>query len=403
MRPFSAASPWRFAPDLTFLNHGSFGACPTPVLDAQRALMDQLEANPVAFLGRSLDERLESARNSVAAFLNADPAGLVFVANATTGVSTVLRSLQFEPDDELLTTDHEYNATLNALAEVARTSGARVVVAHLPLEIESDEQVIESVLAAVTPRTRLALVSQITSPSGTILPIAALVRELDARGVDTIVDGAHAPGQIPLDLRTLGAAYWTGNGHKWLCGPKGSAVLVIREDRRARIRPLTISHGWNDPRPDRARLRKEFDWTGTSDPTPALALPAAIEIVAALDLGGWPGVMAANHALALEGRDRIAATLGVRTSVPDALIGAMAIVPLPMAASDDAAHALKMALIDEDQIEVPIVTWPVPAARPSPLHPPEAVVVRISAQRYNEPTDYGRLAVALAGRLGRRG
>lgn len=401
MRRFSAASPWRFAPDLTFLNHGSFGACPAPVLDAQRALMDELEASPVAFLGRTLEDRLEAARTAVAAFLNADPAGLVFVANATTGVSTVLRSLQFTANDELLTTNHEYNATLNALSEIARQSGAQVVVARLPLEIESDAQVIETVLAAVTPRTRLALVSQITSPTGTILPIAALVRELDARGVDTIVDGAHAPGQVPLYLRSLGAAYWTGNGHKWLCGPKGSAVLVIREDRRDRIRPLTISHGWNDPRPDRPRLLKEFDWTGTSDPTPALALPTAIEIVGAMDPGGWSGVMASNHALVLEGRDRIARALGVRTSIPNAMVGSMAIVPLPMAASDTAARTLKTALMDEDRIEVPIVAWPVPAARPSPLHPPEAVAVRISAQVYNEPADYDRLAVALAGRLGR--
>ena len=400
MRPFSPAAPWRLRPDVIFLNHGSFGACPVPVLEHQRALQDELESGPVAFLATSFEDRIDAARQATAAFLGADPAGLVFVPNATTGVSTVLRSLRFEPGDELLTIDHEYNAALNALAEVAHAAGAKVVTAHLPLEIESDEQVLETVLAAVTARTRLVLVSQITSPTATILPVAALVRELDARGIDTLVDGAHAPGQVPLDLRSVGAAYWTGNCHKWVCSPKGSAILVVREDRRSLVRPLTISHGWNDARSDRSRLWKEFDWTGTGDPTAILALPTAIEVMGRLHPDGWPGVMAANHALALDGRDRVARALGVATRVPDRMFGSMAIIPLPIAPTEAAARALKATLMDEDRIEVPIVTWPVPAARRSPTDPPSALAVRISAQLYNEPADYDRLAVALARRLG---
>ena len=353
----------------------------------------------MAFLDTTIEARVDEARHAVARFLNADPDGLVFVQNATNGVSTVLRSLRFEPGDELLTTNHEYNATLNALAELARQTGAKVVTIQLPLEITSDDEVLEAFRAVLTPRTRLALVSHITSPTGTVLPIERIVRELDQRGVDTLVDAAHAPGQVPVDIEALGAAYWTGNGHKWLCGPKGSAVLHIRTDRRDRIRPLVISHGWNDPRAERPRLWKEFDWTGTPDPTPFLTLPAAISTLRGFHPQGWAGVMAANHELVIEGRTLIADALGVTTSVPEEMHGSMAIIQLPMSPTDDAARALKLALTTEDRIEVPITPFPVPAARADPSDPPSAVAVRISAQRYNEIDDYARLADALARRL----
>ncbi len=400
MRRFSPDSPWRLDPAITFLNHGSFGACPLPVLAHQRALVDELEAGPVAFLDTNIEARIDAARHAVARFLNADPEGLVFVQNATTAVSTVLRSLRFEAGDELLTTDHEYNATLNGLAEVARAAGARVITVALPVEIESSEQALEAILDAVSPRTRLALVSHITSPTATILPIERIVRELEARGVDTLVDAAHTPGQLPVDIETLGAAYWTGNGHKWLCGPKGSAILHVRADRRDRIRPPIVSHGWNDPRPDRPQLWKEFDWTGTPDPTPALTIPVAISIVGGLHPDGWPGIMGANHDLVVEGRGLIAEAVGVTLRVPAALHGSMAIIRLPITPTDEAALTLKVALKDEDRIEVPITAFPVPAARAKLSDPPSAVFVRISAQRYNEIDDYARLADALARRLG---
>ncbi len=399
MRPYGPDSPWHLDPEVTFLNHASFGACPVPVLEAQRALIDELEAGPIRFLWATLGDRLDAARRDVAAFLGADPASLVFVPNATVGVSTVLRSLRFEPRDELLTTDHEYNAVVNALREVARTSGARVVIAHLPLEIEAPAQVLEALLDAVTPRTRLAVVSHVTSPTATILPVAEIVLALDALGIDTLVDGAHAPGMVPVNLEAMGAAYWTGNGHKWLCGPKGSGVLHVRADRQDAIHPLVISHGFNDLRPDRPRLWKEFDWTGTGDPTPYLALPAALRTIAGLHPDGWPGVMAANHDLVLEGRARVAAALGVTPHTPAALVGSMATIHLPLALPDEEIDVLKASIVAEDRIEVPIFGWPVPSARESPGAPPSAVAVRISAQRYNELADYDRLAEVLARRL----
>jgi isopenicillin-N epimerase len=400
VKPYGPEFPWRLDPRVTFLNHGSFGACPVPVLEAQRAMIDELEARPVEFLWTTFEARLDAARTEVAAFLNADPEGLVFVPNATTGVSTVLRSLRFEPGDELLTTNHEYNAILNAQAEVARLADARPVIARLPLEIESDAQALETILAAVTPRTRLAVVSQVTSPTATVLPVVDIVRALDARGVDTLVDAAHAPGMLPIDVEALGAAYWTANGHKWLCGPKGSGVLHVRADRRDRIHPLVISHGFNDLRPGRPHLWKEFDWTGTGDPTPYLALPIALRTVAALRRDGWPGVMGANHELVVQGRALIAEALGVVPRFPEDMLGSMAMIRLPTAPLPDAEiEDLKASVVTEDRIEVPIHGWPVPAARESPDALPEAVVLRISAQLYNEPEDYGRLADVLARRL----
>lgn len=390
---------WRLDPGVTFLNHGSYGACPEPVLAHQCALRERMEAEPVRFLSGDLPELLDDARHRVAAFLRADPDGLAFVTNATTGINTVLQSLRFQAGDELLTTDHEYNATLNALAAVAARDGARVVIARIPFPIADPGEVAEAILSAVSPATRLVLLSHVTSPTALVLPVPELVGELAARGIDTLVDGAHAPGMVPVDLDGLGAAYWTGNGHKWLCGPKGSAVLWVRADRRDRIHPLVVSHGANEILGERTRFRAEFDWVGTGDPTAFLTLPSAIDWMAATapDHGGWPGIMAANHALALAGRNVVAAALRVAPPAPDTMLGSMAALPIPGLGDDAAADALWRALALEDGIQVPIGTWPVRAVRGE--GDPEHVLVRISAQRYNEIADYERLAQALARRL----
>lgn len=404
MRPYSPDSPWDLDPSVTFLNHGSYGACPRPVLEAQRALIDHLESDPVRFLSREFEPRLDAARAAVAAFLHADPAGLVVVPNATTGVATVLGSLRLRPGDELLTTDHEYNATLNALASVADRARARVVRAPIPLPIRHPEEVVEAILAQVTPRTRIALVSHITSPSGLILPIETIVRELDRLGVDTLVDGAHAPGMLPVDIDALGAAYWTGNGHKWLCGPKGAGVLHVREDRRSGVLPLVTSHGRNDPRTDRPPLWKEFDWQGTGDPTAFMALPESIRVIGSLQPDGWPAHMAANHELVLAARTRLQDALGLEPIAPDSMIGSMAAIALPnvgAAAASDGAEARAMGLVtalaEEERIEVPVGPFPVLAARPDGA-PPAATLLRVSAQRFNEPADYEVLVDALVRR-----
>ena len=356
--------------------------------------MAELEANPLRFLTRELEGRLDQARTAVAEFLHADPEGLVPVPNATTGVATVLGSLRLRPGDELLTDDHEYNATLNSIATVAERARARVVRVSIPLPIRHPEEVVEAFIGGVTPRTRIALVSHVTSPSGLVFPIEAIVRELGRLGVDTLVDGAHAPGMLPLDLRALNTAYWTGNGHKWLCGPKTAGMLVVREDRKPGVLPLVTSHGRNDPRIDRPALWKEFDWQGTLNPTAFLALPKALEVVGALNSGGWAGHMAANRTLALEGRALLNDRLRLAPIAPESMIGSMASVRLPVVLDDAEADAISRSLAHEDRIEVPLVPFPVRAARLDP-ESPATTLLRISAQRYNELADYERLADAL--------
>jgi len=406
------AAHWSLDPDVVFLNHGSFGACPTPVLEAQRAWRDRLESEPVRFMVDELEPALDMARARVAAFLRADPDDLAFVHNATSGVNTVLRSLRIAPGDEVLGADHEYNACLNAARYVAERDGARLVVAALPFPVAGPEEVVERVLAAVTPRTRLALLSHVTSPTAVVLPVAELARELAARGVEVLVDGAHAPGMLPVDLRALetsGVAYWTGNLHKWTCAPKGAAILWVRRDRQAAIRPLTISHGANDPRRHRSRFRLEFDWMGTDDPTAWLAAPAAIDFVGGLMPGGWPEVMARNHALALAGRDTVCRRLGVAPPVPDGMLGSMAAVLLPEDAGAAASTALspldvdpiQLALRERFRIQVPVLPWPTPWTPGFSADMARRRLVRLSAQLYNDPAEYDVLAEGLAEVLAR--
>jgi isopenicillin-N epimerase len=408
--PSPLARNWALDPGVTFLNHGSYGACPTVVLEAQRAWRDRLERQPVKFLSRELDGHLAGVRRSVGAFVSADPDDLGLIANATGGVNAVVRSLRFEPGDEILTTDHEYNAILNVLRHVAARDGARVVVARLPFPAVSDDDVVERVLAAATDGTRLAVISHVTSPTALILPISRIVAGLRDRGVDTLVDGAHAPGMVPLDLDALGAAYYAANLHKWVCAPKGAAFLHVRRDRQEQVRPATISHGANAPASRGSRFRSEFDWQGTLDPTAWLAVPTAIDVVGGLVEGGWPAVMARNRDLALDAMAAVADVLtdaggglGARLVSPPSMIGSMVALPLPAAgplggppaegqSSPLDADPLQTAIYDRFSIEVPIGPWPVPAVESA--EPPRRLI-RVSAALHNDRDDVDRLVAAL--------
>ncbi|HEV8437532.1 MAG TPA: aminotransferase class V-fold PLP-dependent enzyme [Methylomirabilota bacterium] len=352
-----------------------------------------MEAEPVRFLSRELDDRLDAARAALAAFVGADPDDLAFVTNATGGVNAVLRSLTLAPGDELLTTDHAYNACRNTLDYVAGRTGAQVVIAPIPFPVASPEAIVDAVTRQVTARTRLALLDHVTSPTALVLPIERLIVELGAHGVDVLVDGAHAPGMLPLDLRSLGAAYYSGNCHKWLCAPKGSAFLWVHRDRRPDIRPLTISHGANARGSSRSRFRLEFDWTGTSDPTAWLTVPKAIDYLSSLLPGGWPALMTRNRALALEARRLLCAAAGTAPPCPEEMVGSLASIVLPDGPTTDIGwrrpDPLQRRLFEDYGIEVPIMSWPAPPRR----------LVRVSAQLYNRLEHYARLAEALAKEL----
>lgn len=378
---------WPLDPAVDYLNHGSFGACPRAILERQSELRLRLEREPVDFLVRALPSLLAEARVALAGFVGADGDDLAFVPNATAGVNAVVRSLAFSPGEELLTTDHAYAACKKTLDYVASRTGARVVVARVPFPLGGEEDVIEPVLAAVTPRTRLAMLDHVTSPTALVFPIERLVAGLSARGVDTLVDGAHALGMIPLDLARLDAAYYTANAHKWLCAPKGAAFLHVRKDRQKGLHPVAISHGYAG---GEARFKDEFDWTGTADPTAALCIPDCIAYLGGLLPGGWPAVMAANRALALKAREAICEALNVSTPAPEPMIGAMASVPLPVPAPGSPAARLgREELADWTRtrgVEPWFYDWP----------PGGGKLVRVSAQLYNTEGQFVRLAGLLA-------
>ena len=381
------ATPWLLDPSVIFLNHGSFGACPRPVLAAQERWRQRLEREPVRFMATELEVVMDAARAQVAGFLGSRPEDLAFVGNTTTGVNTVLRSLPFVPGDELLITNHEYNACANAARFIAEATGATVRTVEIPFPLAGPDEISQRILAAAGPRTRLALLDHITSQTALILPLEDLVSDLNELGIDTLVDGAHAPGMLALNLDHLGAAYYTGNLHKWVCAPKGAAFLHVRRDRQESIRPLVISHGANSPRTDRSRFRIEFDWMGTFDPTPFLAVPAALRFMESLHPDGWAGIMAVNHHLALAARKLLCAALRIPLPAPDSMVGCLASIPLPDGRAEPAPSPLyqdplQVRILEESGIQVPIMPWPAPPRR----------LLRVSAQVYNTLEDYEQLS-----------
>jgi isopenicillin-N epimerase len=394
--PSELASHWTLDPSVTFLNHGSFGATPRAVLEEQQAWRDRMEREPVAFFARDLEPALDAARAELAGFLGADPDDLAFVHNATTAINIVARSLRLEPGDEIVVLDHEYNAARNAMEAATAAAGARVVTAALPFPGVRPDDPLAALLAALSPRTRLVLVDHVTSPTALALPVREIVGALRERGIDTLVDAAHAPGMVVVDLDATGAAYTAGNCHKWLNAPKGSAFLHVRRERQELVRPLVISHGANSPRTDRSRFRLEHDWTGTLDPTAWLAVPAAIRFGATLVPGGWTAIRERGHRLALEGRDLLCATLGIAPPAADRMIGSMASVPLPGGEhlggppTDVYADPVHAALLAAG-IQVAIARWPM-----QPGDGPWRRLVRFSCAPYTDRQDLEQLASALA-------
>ena len=364
---------WPLEQTVAHLNHGSFGAVPTPVLEEQASWRDRMETNPVRFFTREAAEALAQARSEVAAFLGSEDGQIAFVRNATTAASTVLASRRLGAADELVVTDHAYGAVRIAAERAAADTGARVV--EVPLELHAGEdELVDAVLAAVGDRTALVLLDQVTSPTAWRLPLVRLLPALRDRGVASFVDGAHAPGMLAVELDRLGADYWTGNLHKWCCAPRGTAVLHAAPERRASLRPLVAS--WQEAE----GFPAAFDWSGTDDLTAWLAAPRAVRV---MDRLGWDRVRQHNVALAVEGQRTVAAALGLaETDLPRDPAVSMQLVPLPggVAATEEGAAELQHRVGEQVAAEIAVTTWRGQG------------YLRLSAQVYNCPADYQRLA-----------
>ena len=313
------------------MNHGSFGAVPIPVREEQARWRARWDADPTGFVYRDLVPGVERSREALARFLGADPGGLAFVRNASQGVASVIRSVEsgLGPGDEMVTTSQDYNAVRQTLEFSARRTGASVRVVDVPFPIDDPARVTRLVCDAATERTKLVILDHITSPTALVFPVEDIVSTLEPE-IPVLVDGAHGPGQVMLDLDALGASWYTGNLHKWVCAPHGAAFLHTRADLVDETVPTVISHAWNTPLIDGAsRYLGLFDWTGTDDFSPWLVIPEALDVVGGLEPGGWPAVIERNHALVLAARETLCASLGIDPPAPESMIGTMAAVPLP--------------------------------------------------------------------------
>jgi isopenicillin-N epimerase len=360
-------------PDVVFLNHGSFGACPRPVFEAYQNWQLELERQPVEFLGRRFQSLMADARTALGAFVGAAPEDVAYVTNATTGLNIVARSLPLQPGDEVLTADHEYGALDKTWQFICERRDARYVRRSVPVPVTSAEEVIETIWAGVTPRTRVLFLSHITAPTAITLPLAELIRRARERGIWTVVDGAHAPGQIDLNLGELGADFYSGNLHKWALAPKGCAFLYARREVQSLVEPLVVSWGWRS-----GRFVDELQWHGTHDPAAFLTAPVAFRFMKEHD---WPAVRQRCHELVRETRHRVQELTGLPMLTPDDPAWFAQMSTLPMPPGD--LPALKRRLYDEFRVEIPEFLW---NGQP---------YLRISIQGYNTPADVEALLTGL--------
>jgi isopenicillin-N epimerase len=368
--------------NIAFLNHGSFGARARPVFEAYQRWQGELESQPVEFLSRRLSGLLAEARAQLAAYIGTHANNIVFVPNATHGMNIIARSLELQPGDEVLGTDHEYGAVERTWRFICEQRGARYRSHPISLPVTSPEALIDELWEGVSDHTRLLVVSHITSPTALIFPVADICRRAAQQGILTAIDGAHAPGQVDLDLDRLGADFYVGNCHKWLCAPVGAGFLYARPDRQPLLQPLVVSWGWQARKPGPSPFLDYFEWIGTDDPAAFLSVPAAIAFQEQHD---WPTVRAACHGLAAEARDRIHGLTGLPYICPDSpeWWGQMCSVPLPIC-NVAAGETLQRRLWEEYQIEVPIVEWR------------DRFFVRVSIQAYNSHRDVDQLLKGLA-------
>ncbi len=378
---------WMLDPAATYLNHGTVGATPRRVLARQQALRDEMERHPARFMLRELAPqvglprpgdrgRLRAAAADVAAFVGAAADDLVFVSNVTTGINAALRAMRFEPGDEIVMFDLAYGAIANAATAIAGPQGAVLVHAPLALPVASPQAALDALAAAITPRTRLAILDHVTATSAIVLPIAALVELAHARGVAVIVDGAHAPGAVPVDVAAIGADYYAANLHKWAWAPRSCGFLHAPAARQAGLHGAIVSWGLD------AGLAAEFDWPGTFDPTPMLAAPEGLAMLREL---GVAEVQAYNHTLAWRAATTMVEAIGATLVAPESMVGTMASVQLParFGTTPDAANALRDRLYFEHGVEAHVQAFR------------DRVLLRVSGQIYNDDGDVTTLVAAL--------
>jgi isopenicillin-N epimerase len=363
------------------LNHGSYGATPLPVFEAYQHLQRRLENEPVNFINNELPDLLKEARRALAGYVNAGVDELVFVPNATFGMNVIAHALSLEAGDEILTTDHEYGAIDNLWTYICEKRGAKLIRQPLPFPAPSPEETVEAIWRGISPRTKVVSVSHITSPTALQLPIATLCRRARAAGVMTVIDGAHAPGQVALDLETIGADFYVGNCHKWLCSPKGAGFLYARQALQALIEPLVVGWGWGkDRKPSHeSSFIAAQQWLGTNDLSAYLAVPAAIDFQRQLD---WPQVRAACHALLTTTLSQLADLTGLQPLYPhaDSQYAQMAVTPLPTIRD---LAAFNRRLYEKYRIQIPCIAWS------------NRQFLRISVQAYNSGEDLQALVDAV--------
>ncbi len=381
---------WTLDPDFVFLNHGSFGATPRSVLARQDELRARIESQPVRFFMREVEPLMTEARARAAAFVGCAPERFTFVPNTTTGINVFFASIELAAGDEVVVTRLEYNATKNIAEVYAKRAGATVRYVTIPLPLSDPTEIVDAIGRELGPKTRIVMFDHVTSQTALVLPAAEIVERVrETCDALVIVDGAHAPGMIELDVEALGADFYAGNFHKWVCSPKGSAFLWASEAHRDTLEPLVVSHGANMTFDDPAdRFHFRFDWQGTADMTPWLCVPAAIDAMEQM-VGSWDEVRRRNRALALEAREMLNDVLGAPKLCPDSMIGSIAAMILPDPETPRltpfSPDPLQERLFHEHRIEVPVL--------PQQTDPKR--LLRISAQLYNDRTDYEALAAVL--------
>ncbi|HNW81806.1 MAG TPA: aminotransferase class V-fold PLP-dependent enzyme, partial [bacterium] len=363
-------------PGFTALNHGSFGSCPAEIINYQFELVKKMESLTTRFFTRIVKDLNAESMYSLSRFVNASSADMIFIRNATTAANAVINSMTFKPGDEIVTTNLIYGSCRNALDYAAQTKGAVIKKANIPFPVKSENEIAESILGLITKKTKLIFIDHVTSETALILPVQKICDEANRLGIDVFIDGAHAPGMLPLDISAINPTYYTGNCHKWICAPKGTAFLFVRPEKQESVIPPIISNYFCQGETSNARFHSSFDWSGTMDYTNYACVGKTIDYLENKVSGGWNGIMKRNHELVITGRNIITKELHLDQYLPDELIGSMATIKLNSTADIDpktGIDLIQMELLDKYNIETVITT----------LYPTKQRILRISAALYN--------------------